>query len=74
MSKNKSNIISLPTVQTPKALPSFELRTNKDGYIVIIIRENGNESAAVLDNEQAKQVASNILKITKANGLNNKKR
>jgi len=67
-----SNIVKLPEV--PEKLPSFELRTNVEGYIVLIIRENGNESAAILDNEQAKKVASAILKITKKNGLNNKKR
>ena len=69
--KQVSPAIPLPRVEKK---PSFELRTNKEGHAVIIIRENGNESAAVLDNQQCKALARNLRGIANANGLNNKKR
>ena len=68
---SKDNMIPLPRVEKK---PSFELRANKEGHAVIIIRENGNESAAVLDNQQCKALARNLRGIANANGLNNKKR
>ena len=68
---SENNTIPLPRVEKK---PSFELRTNKEGYAVIIIRENGNESAAVLNNDECRKLARSLRGIANANGLNNKKR
>ena len=65
--------IPLPRLEKPTRLPDFEVRANEKGYAVVIIRENGNESAAVLNNTEVRKVIKALKGISSNNGLDNQK-